>query len=245
MSYGENVTENAVECRGVTVKRGKHVAIDDVDAVVPRASITGLLGPSGCGKTTLMRAVIGSQRNVQGTVTVFGLPAGSAALRSRLGYVTQAASVYTDLSVRENIVYFARLQNSTANVDEALAAVDLVDVAGQRAKNLSGGQLRRVSIASALVSRPDLLILDEPTVGLDPVLRADLWQRFRALADAGTTLLVSSHVMDEADHCDGLILLRDGKLVATTTAAEMRNSTGEQSLDEAFLKIITDTGAAA
>ncbi|MFC0315821.1 ABC transporter ATP-binding protein [Gordonia phosphorivorans] len=239
------MTENAIELRSVSVRRGTHLAVADVNAVVPRGSITGLLGPSGCGKTTLMRAVIGSQRNVRGTVTVLGLPAGSAALRSRIGYVTQAASVYTDLTVHQNITYFARLTDSTANVDEALAAVDLVDLAGQRAKNLSGGQLRRVSIASALVGRPDLLILDEPTVGLDPVLRADLWQRFRGLADAGTTLLVSSHVMDEADHCDGLILLRDGALVATTTAAEMRARTGEQSLDEAFLKIITEKGASA
>ncbi|MEZ5210845.1 ABC transporter ATP-binding protein [Gordonia sp. (in: high G+C Gram-positive bacteria)] len=235
----------AVVARGVTVRRGPHLALDDVSATVPRGSITGLLGPSGCGKSTLMRAIVGTQSHVDGTLTVLGLPAGVRALRSRVGYVTQAASVYVDLTVRENIAYFARLQGNSSGVDDALAAVDLTGVARQRAANLSGGQLRRVSIASALVGAPELLILDEPTVGLDPVLRADLWQRFRRLADDGTTLLVSSHVMDEADHCDGLILLRDGRLVATTTADEMRVRTGCSSLDAAFLDLITHGGDAA
>lgn len=235
---------SAVVCRGVTVQRGRRLALNGVDADVARGSITGLLGPSGCGKSTLMRAVIGSQKNVRGTVTVLGEPAGTAALRSRVGYVTQSASVYRDLTVRENITYFARLTGTAGGVDEALAAVDLGEVAHQRVKDLSGGQLRRVSIASALVGRPELLILDEPTVGLDPVLRADLWRRFRRLADGGTTLLVSSHVLDEADHCDSLILLREGALVATTTAAEMRSRTGQTGLDAAFLDLITGSEAA-
>lgn len=234
---------DAVVCRGVTVQRGRRLALNDVDADVARGSITGLLGPSGCGKSTLMRAVVGSQKNVRGTVTVLGEPAGTAALRSRVGYVTQSASVYRDLTVRENVTYFARLTGATGDVAEALAAVDLADVAHQRVKDLSGGQVRRVSIASALVGRPELLILDEPTVGLDPVLRADLWHRFRRLADDGTTLLVSSHVLDEADHCDSLILLREGTLVATTTAAGMRSRTGQTSLDAAFLDLITGTEA--
>lgn len=234
---------DAVVCRGVTVQRGRRLALNDVDADVARGSITGLLGPSGCGKSTLMRAVVGSQKNVRGTVTVLGEPAGTAALRSRVGYVTQSASVYRDLTVRENVTYFARLTGATGDVAEALAAVDLGEVAHQRVKDLSGGQVRRVSIASALVGRPELLILDEPTVGLDPVLRADLWRRFRRLADDGTTLLVSSHVLDEADHCDSLILLREGTLVATTTAAEMRSRTGQTNLDAAFLDLITGTEA--
>ena len=235
---------SAVVCRGVTVQRGRRLALNGVDADVARGSITGLLGPSGCGKSTLMRAVIGSQKNVRGTVTVLGEPAGTAALRSRVGYVTQSASVYRDLTVRENVTYFARLTGTAGGVDEALAAVDLGEAAHQRVKDLSGGQLRRVSIASALVGRPELLILDEPTVGLDPVLRADLWRRFRRLADGGTTLLVSSHVLDEADHCDSLILLREGALVATTTAAEMRSRTGQTGLDAAFLDLITGSEAA-
>lgn len=235
----------AVDCRALTVRRGPHLALDGVDATVVRGSITGLLGPSGCGKTTFMRSIVGTQSHVEGSVTVLGLPAGVRSLRSRVGDVTQAAAVYTDLTVRENVVYFARLLGASTEVDDALAAVDLLDLAHQRAAKLSGGQLRRVSIAAALVGEPELLILDEPTVGLDPVLRADLWQRFRRLAATGTTLLVSSHVMDEADHCDSLILLRNGRLVGTTTADEMRSRTGETSLDAAFLDLIEEGGDAA
>ncbi len=235
----------AIAAEALTVRRGGHTALDHVTVRVARGAITGLLGPSGCGKSTFMRSVVGTQLGVEGTVTVLGEPAGTPGLRARVGYMTQAASVYTDLTVRQNVGYFARLAGAgaRAEVDAALAAVDLDRLAHRRARNLSGGQVRRVSLACALVGRPELLILDEPTVGLDPVLRADLWAQFRALADAGTTLLVSSHVMDEADHCDRLILMREGELVATTTAAEMRADTGCLGLDAAFLALINRDGA--
>lgn len=236
--------DSAVVLRDLTVRRGSHLALDGVSAQIPRGSITGLLGPSGCGKSTLMRAIVGTQAGITGTVTVLDRPAGAAALRARVGYATQSAGVYPDLTVRENLVYFARLLQATGDVDDVLAAMELTDRAHQRARSLSGGQVRRVAIGTALLGEPELLILDEPTVGLDPVLRADLWSRFAALADAGTTILVSSHVMDEADRCEGILLLREGRLLADTTADEMRSRTGESSLDAAFLALIDGPGAA-
>ncbi|UYP20116.1 ABC transporter ATP-binding protein [Rhodococcus sp. Z13] len=236
---------NAVDIRDLCVRRGTHRALEDVTVRVRRGSITGLLGPSGCGKTTLMRSIVGTQIVESGTVTVLDRPAGSAALRRRIGYVTQSPSVYPELTVVENVTYFASLygRKGTA-VADTIAAVGLTDHAQNRAAALSGGQLGRVSLACALVGDPELLVLDEPTVGLDPLLRAELWEHFRALADRGTTLLVSSHVMDEADHCDELVLLREGRLIAQLTPGELRERTGQPRLEDAFLRLIRDrTGA--
>ncbi|GAA4389966.1 ABC transporter ATP-binding protein [Tsukamurella soli] len=233
----------AVDFDSLTVVRSGHTVLDGITATVGSGSITGLLGPSGCGKTTLMRVAVGAQRISSGSATVLGHPAGSRILRSEIGYVTQSPSVYADLTVEQNVRYFAALyparrRTADADVADAIAAVGLDGFRGRRTDALSGGQRSRVSVACALVARPPLLILDEPTVGLDPVLRADLWERFAALAEAGTTLLVSSHVMDEAAHCSRLILLRDGRLVAALTPDELRERTGESSLDDAFLALI-------
>lgn len=230
----------AIRCTGVSVHRGGRQAVVDIDLVVPAGRIVGLLGPSGSGKTTLMRAIVGTQRGVRGRIEVLGRPAGSAALRERIGYVTQAASVYRDLTVTANVAYFARLYGTVDRVDEVIDALDLRSAAGRRGDQLSGGQLNRVSIACALVGSPELLILDEPTVGLDPVLRADLWRRLRGLADDGVTLLISSHVMAEADHCDSLLLLRDGRLLADLTPDELRRRTGRKDLESAFLALIEE-----
>lgn len=229
----------AVEISGLRVVRGGRLALDNVSLQISQGTITGLLGPSGCGKTTLMRSIVGTQIVSDGTVTVLGRPAGSAELRHRVGYVTQDPTIYPDLRVVDNVRYFAALSGCGAHeVDEAIAAVGMDDHRKALASNLSGGQRTRVSLACALVARPDLLVLDEPTVGLDPVLRADLWERFDLLARRGTTLLVSSHVMDEADHCADLLLMRDGHLLAHTTPTRLREDTGCQSLEEAFLSII-------
>jgi len=201
--------------------------------------VTGLLGPSGSGKSTLMRALVGVQVVAGGRVTVLGDAAGSASLRRRVGYLTQAPSVYADLSVRENLRYFARLLSATeAQIDEAIEAVALGSFSARIVDRLSGGQRARVSLATALLGRPELLILDEPTVGLDPVLRRDLWDLFHRLADDGGTLVVSSHVMDEADRCDELLLLRDGALIATGTPAQLRARTGAEALDDVFLRLV-------
>jgi ABC-2 type transport system ATP-binding protein len=201
--------------------------------------VTGLLGPSGSGKTTLMRALLGVQQVRSGEVTVLGEPAGSPGLRRRVGYVTQAPSVYEDLTVRENVRFFASLYGmSTLEAEAAIADVGLGDAAGQLVRDLSGGQQGRASLACALVGCPEVLVLDEPTVGLDPVLRVELWDRFHALARAGTTLIVSSHVMDEAGRCDRLLLLRDGELLADSTAAQLRTDAGSEDLEQAFVNLV-------
>lgn len=230
---------NSVEVRGLTIRRGRRTVIDSLDIDVPRGAIVGLLGPSGSGKTTLMRAVVGVQIVAGGRVQVLGQPAGSADLRHRVGYMTQSASIYDDLSVRANLAYFARVQGAPkTDVDRVLERTDLIGQADQLARTLSGGQANRVSLAAAMLGSPDLLVLDEPTVGLDPVLRNDLWDLFRGLAEEGTTLLVSSHVMDEATRCDRLLLMREGAIIADTTPHDLLAGTGAASAEEAFLDII-------
>lgn len=236
-------TQPAVRCTSVTVHRGDTVACDNVSLHIDRGSITGLFGPSGCGKTTLMRSIVGTQAKVAGSIDVLGEPAGTAALRRRIGYATQSASTYADLSVVDNVTYFASLHGTTDNVAETLAAVGLTAYAKRRVSDLSGGQINRVSIACALVAKPELLILDEPTVGLDPVLRAELWHYFATLAADGTTLLVSSHVMDEAEHCAEMILMRAGRVLAQCTPADLKSRTGKPSIDDAFLALIEGTAA--
>ncbi|GAA0407915.1 ABC transporter ATP-binding protein [Micromonospora gifhornensis] len=230
---------DAIAVRGLVVDRGGRRVLDGIDAVVPGGSVTGLLGPSGSGKTTLMRAIVGVQVITAGAVTVLGQAAGSAGLRHRVGYLTQAPSVYADLTVRENARYFAALHGrGAAEADRAVTDVGLASAAGQLVGNLSGGQRSRASLACVLIGAPELIVLDEPTVGQDPVLRADLWARFHELAATGTTLLVSSHVMDEAARCDRLLLIRAGRLIADDTPDAVRSAAGVDDLDEAFLRLI-------
>jgi ABC-2 type transport system ATP-binding protein len=231
--------EAAIDINRLRVVRGRRPALHDFSVRVARGTITGLLGPSGCGKTTLIRSIVGTQRIASGSVQVLGLPAGSSSLRQRIGYVPQNPTIYDDLRVVDNVRYFAALYGYDRQA--AKTAVDRVGLADHGADycgNLSGGQCTRVSLACALVCQPELLVLDEPTVGLDPVLRADLWEQFAGLARGGTTLLVSSHVMDEADHCGDLLLLREGHLVAHTTPTQLREDTRCGSLEDAFLSII-------
>ena len=222
------------------VKRGSQLVLDGLSLSVPAGQVVGLLGPSGSGKTTLMRAIVGVQRITAGSVNVLGLPAGSAALRHRVGYVTQSASIYDDLTVQENLHYFAQILGVPhADIDRVVDQTDLRAQIGQLAGRLSGGQRNRVSLAAALLGEPSLLVLDEPTVGLDPVLRRDLWELFHQLAAAGTSLLVSSHVMDEATRCDRLLLLREGQLIADKTLNQLLADTGEHDAETAFLSLIT------
>jgi ABC-2 type transport system ATP-binding protein len=234
----------AVRARGLRVVRGARTVLNDLAFDVAPGTVTGLLGPSGCGKSTLMRAVAGTQAKVTGTLDVLGAPAGTPSLRARVGYVTQSPSVYTDLTARQNLDYFASVlgiphRDRTRRVDQALADVDLTSHAGDLTGNLSGGQLSRVSLAVALLGAPDLLVLDEPTVGLDPVLRRDLWKLFhRLVAERGATLLVSSHVMDEADRCSRLLLMRAGSLLAEGTPQELRARTGTDTVEDAFLALV-------
>ncbi|MDJ1133567.1 ABC transporter ATP-binding protein [Streptomyces iconiensis] len=233
----------AVSAYGLGVTRGRTQLLSDISFGVPRGTIVGLLGPSGCGKTTLLRCVMGIQGGTTGHVQVLCHSAGAKALRTRVGYVTQAPSVYADLTVLENLQYFSaalglrgwRRENAVVRV---IKEVDLAEYADRPVKRLSGGQYSRVSLAVALLGTPDLLVMDEPTVGLDPLVRRELWSVFRRLAEGGTTLMVSSHVMDEADRCDRLLLMREGQLLASCNRAELLAHTGSGSVEEAFARLV-------
>ncbi len=233
------MVKSAVSCRDVVVVRGDREVLHGVDFDLRAGSVTGLLGPSGCGKTTLIRAIVGLQARVSGSVSVLGEPAGAVGLRGRIGYVTQEPSVYGDLTVTENLRFFAAVLGAEPDdVQRVVDAVDLRSHADVRVDRLSGGQRSRASLAAALLGSPELLVLDEPTVGLDPVLRRDLWELFHRLADEGATLLVSSHVMDEAARCDRLLLMRDGELLADETPTDLLESVGTDDIEQAFLMLI-------
>ena len=233
-------TSPAISVTGLRVRRGGHRVLHDISCSVAAGSVTGLLGPSGGGKSTLLRSIVGVQIVSSGEVTVLGHRAGSVALRRRVGYVTQAPSVYADLTVRENLRYFAAVLGAPrGDVDRVIEQVDLDRHADAVVGNLSGGQQSRVSLAAALLGTPELLVLDEPTVGLDPVLRRDLWQLFHDLAGRGVTVLVSSHVMDEATRCERLLLLREGVILADDTPTALLERTGAHDMDEAFLALCT------
>lgn len=234
-----------VRTRGLHVVRGGRVVLDALDLDIA-PGVTGLLGPSGCGKSTLLRAIVGVQQVAGGEVSVLGEPAGSPPLRTRIGYMTQASSVYPDLSVGENLRFFARVLGvgqDVTSVASALGAVDLEAQRDQVVSRLSGGQRSRVGLAVALLGDPELLVLDEPTVGLDPVLRRDLWDLFHRLSRQGTAVLVSSHVMDEAERCDRLMLMRDGAILAHDTPAAVKAAAGVEDVESAFLALVRGTGS--
>lgn len=233
--------KNAVEVHDLVVVRGDKEVLHGLDFTIPAGQVTGLLGPSGCGKSTLMRALVGVQAGITGTANVFGQPAGAKELRSRIGYMTQAVSVYDDLSVAENLTFFAQVLGiGKDQVAAAIDKVDLADYTDRVVSRLSGGQQSRVGLAVALLGTPDLLVLDEPTVGLDPVLRQDLWGLFHRIADAGTAVLVSSHVMDEAERCNRLLLMRDGVIIADGSPEEIKQKANADDIEQAFLTIVRE-----
>jgi ABC-2 type transport system ATP-binding protein len=236
----------AIEIEDLRVVRGDRVVIPGLTISVPVGQVTGLLGPSGCGKSTLMRAIVGVQKVAGGSVLVLGRPAGSPELRHLVGYVTQAPSVYGDLSVRENLGFFASVLGAPkSDPDRVIDAVELGTHADARVDQLSGGQRARASLAVALLGDPQILVLDEPTVGLDPVLRRDLWRLFHELADGGVAVMVSSHVMDEAERCKRLLLMREGGILADESPAALLDRTGADDVESAFLSIVDRAGAAA
>jgi ABC-2 type transport system ATP-binding protein len=232
------VTAATVQVEHLAVRRGHREVLHDVSLTCLSGRVTGLFGPSGSGKSTLMRAIAGVQANVAGRVSVLGHDAGHAAVRAQLGYMTQAPSVYEDMTIRENLRYFAAIRAVT--IGDVLERIGLESHADDLVRNLSGGQHARVSLAAALIGRPRMLLLDEPTVGLDPLLRRELWTLFRALTQEGSTLLVSSHVLDEARHCDDVVLLREGAIVAQLTPSELIARAGTEDLDEAFVRLIEE-----
>ena len=238
----QNASDAAIEIRDLRVRRGGKPILPGIALRVPRGRVTGLLGPSGSGKTTLMRAIVGVQIVDGGRVTVLGLPAGTPALRRRVAYVTQEPSVYADLTVEENLKYFARIIGAPrSRIDEVIRLVGLAGQTKQVARTLSGGEFSRASLAVALLGEPELLVLDEPTVDVDPILRRELWQSFYKLAESGTTLLVSSHVMDEAGRCHELILMRSGRIIATGSPAELLERTHSKELEDAFVALAEES----
>lgn len=231
--------DTAITVESLIVRRGKNLVLDGVSIQIQKGVITGLLGPSSSGKTTLMRAIVGVQIVESGRITVLGHDAGSPATRRTVGYVTQSPSIYPDLSVMENVRYFAAVHDLPAtSAEKAILDVGLESQRDQLVRTLSGGQHSRASLACALVAEPEILILDEPTVGQDPLLREELWQHFHSLAKAGTTILVSSHVMDEANRCDHLVLIRDGEIIANASPSSVKKAAGSDDLDQAFLNLI-------
>jgi ABC-2 type transport system ATP-binding protein len=238
------LVDSAVTVSSLVVDRGNRRVLNGLSFTVPTGQVTGLLGPSGSGKTTLMRALVGVQKVRSGEVTLLGEPAGAPGQRAPVGYVTQSPSIYADISVRENVRYFATLYGlGSRETDAAIADVGLSDAASQLVADLSGGQKGRVSLACALVGAPEVLVLDEPTVGLDPVLRKDLWETFHRLADEGAAVFVSSHVMDEASRCDRLLLMREGRLLADDTPAALLAATGAADIEGAFLALVEGEGS--
>ena len=231
--------KTAIDAVGLVVKKANKHILNNVTFAVKSGSLTGLIGPSGSGKTTLMRTIIGVQQKSGGTLTVLGLPAGSKQLRSKIGYVTQAPAVYLDLTVEQNLGYFASLVGANKqNVAQVIESVQLIVQRNQLAGSLSGGQLARVSLAVALLGNPQVLVLDEPTVGLDPLLRNELWELFAKLASEGKTLLVSSHVMNEAERCSDIVLLRNGSLLWHDSKGELLKQSGQKTVGEAFVQMI-------
>lgn len=230
---------SAISIRGLTVIRGGKTIVHEFDFEIESGKILGLLGPSGSGKTTIMRSVVGLQRLTSGTISVFGIPAGHKDLRTRVSYSTQDASIYRDLTCSENVDYFRAMQGYFSNsTEEILELVDLTKNRKQLAATLSGGERARLALATALVGKPEILILDEPTVGLDPLLRRDLWKLFHRFTSEGKTLLVSSHMMEEADHCDELVLMRDGAILAKGSPEQLRKDSGQENMDSVFISLV-------
>ena len=241
--------EPVARARDLVVRRSGHIILDDLTFSIARGQVTGLLGPSGCGKTTLMRTLVGVQAITKGELSVLGLSAGHPRLRARVGYATQDPAVYTDLTLTENLRYFGtvlglRGRRLTEAITRTIGQLDLTGLEGRVVGTFSGGQLARVGLAVALLGSPELLVLDEPTVGLDPVLRHDLWTMFHRLADSGATLLVSSHVMDEAARCDYLLFMREGRFLAEAAPREILAQTGAAGLEGAFLRLAAHPQAA-
>jgi ABC-2 type transport system ATP-binding protein len=233
------MSSSAIESTDLNVRKGHSDVLRNITFSVKAGTVTGLIGPSGSGKTTLMRSIIGVQAVSSGSLKVLGSPAGSRELRKKIGYVTQSPAVYPDLTVVQNLRYFAVLVGaSRTNVDKVIKEVQLEKQRNQLAGSLSGGQLARVSLGVALLGNPELLVLDEPTVGLDPILRNQLWSMFAVLAHHGRTLLVSSHVMDEAERCDNLLLLRDGQLLWNDSKEKLLDHSKQKTVGDAFVAMI-------
>jgi ABC-2 type transport system ATP-binding protein len=238
--------EYLVKIKNLSVTLGGHFkALKNINLELPVSKTIGFIGPSGAGKTTLIRGIVGSLRITSGEISVFGEPVGSVALRKQVSYMTQELSIYPDLTVKENLKYFITMagqsRKASGNIlKEVLDLVDMTNKSNSLVSALSSGQKQRVSLAVALIGSPKLIVLDEPTVGLDPVLREKLWKLFSKLTSQGTSLIISSHSMDEAARCDDLVLIRDGRVLVHSSPKELLQSTGMKTIEESFLKLVGD-----
>ena len=238
------MSDIAVETQGLVRDFGRLRAVDGIDLEVRAGEIYGLLGPNGSGKTTLIRMLTGILRPTRGTISVLGQKIPNKRIMSRVGYMTQALALYEELTVRENISFFASMCGTAKakQIDEVIELVDLRDRQKSRVANLSGGMKRRTSLACALVHHPDVLLLDEPTVGVDPTLRVMFWDYFKRAAEGGTALVVSSHVMDEAERCSRLGFVRNGRLIAEGNSRELIDNARAENLEDAFLRLAAGEG---
>jgi len=237
---------SAIAIEGLVVRRGGRDVVRVPELAVPRGRVTGLMGPSGCGKTTLMRSIVGVQRVASGRIDVLGTVPAEQLCRRGIALVMGGKAVFPDLTVRENLRFYARVLGvGEHRVDEVVAAVKVPDRRGQLVRDLSGGERARVSLAAVLLGEPELLVLDEPTVGLDPLLRVELWRLFGRLASGGATLLVSSHSLEEARHCDDLLLMRDGEVLVEDSPAGLRRRTGHDNLEDAFVALVSERSGEA
>jgi ABC-2 type transport system ATP-binding protein len=230
---------NCIEIENLSVEKSKRKILNSLNLVIPNSKSIGLLGPSGSGKTTLMRSIMGLQKITEGKIRILGFEAGAKDLRNKISYSTQSASLYLDLTCIENLEFFSSLfDENELSIQEILDLVQLNQVKNQLAKTLSGGEKTRLALGTALVGAPELIILDEPTVGLDPILRKQLWQIFKELNKKGKTLLISSHVMDEAENCDHIFMIRDGKIIASGNTSELKSRTGLGNMEDVFISLV-------
>lgn len=234
------MNNSCVSIRGVSKNFGAAEVLKNINLEIQQGEIFGLLGPSGAGKTTLVKELAGLDVPSAGEIEVFQERMPALHLIEKLGYMAQSDALYMDLSARENLEFFSALyglkkKERKQRIVEVMELVQLSDHLGKQVSNYSGGMKRRLSLAIALLHQPELLILDEPTVGIDPVLRKSVWEAFHQLKDEGKTLIVTTHVMDEAEKCDRLGLMREGRLIAVGTPEELKQETHSSSIEEAFL----------
>lgn len=229
-----------IQVRHVDRKFGKKLVLQDITLDVQPAEIFGLLGPSGSGKTTLVKLIAGVDKSTSGTVSVNGVQMPRLDMLGKIGYMAQSDALYTELTAYENLSFFASLfglsgKEKKHRIEEVMELVNLTDSMKKLVSAYSGGMKRRLSLAIAMLHRPSVLILDEPTVGIDPVLRISIWDELRTMSDQGTTIILTTHVMDEADKCNRLGMIREGRLIAVGTPSELKENTHSTTIEEAFL----------
>lgn len=234
------IDKAVIKVKNMKQQFGKFAVLENINLSVKKGEILGMLGPSGSGKTTLVKAIVGMNKPTEGCIEVLGTSLPSLEAVKNIGYMAQADALYEDLNGYDNLLFFGALYGlkgkaAKERADYVLKLVDLYEHRKKLVKNYSGGMKRRLSLAIALVHKPEILILDEPTVGIDPVLRREFWKEFKKLKAEGTTIIITTHVMDEAENCDRLALIRNGGILALGTPEELKADSGRATIEDAFL----------